>query len=403
MGRKVIVFIHGLESGVHGSKARYLKRNFPNVIVPDLEMSALSLFKRNSFLRNMGNFQASLDGCAEAVMADIKLHTLKTDDIILVGSSWGGLVALHLVATRKVSACHTLLLAPALSAVGIPARCWPKVMPDDLPSAPRSIDVIHGDCDNTIPLKSSLDLEERFPSQVKVTKVAGGDHRLSNYLINPSKRHPEGALVAILENDCRAERILPGGTVKPANTGATLSDFRNFHGMLISPSRATLCIDQFAGGKVLFMPGGTPAKHYRKYLFLGKFITRFNYYAMTLYSFTMLSSLLSCTQFLAAEENLLDGLDFKKAGDFPEDVLPALGKDAAKHLAVVRYFSYNFRIPGLKVKMWHVHNKKTGVIHLLEIFNLKVVSPLTVFLLVVGLAFLRPWLLEAASGSPTEL
>ena len=370
MGRKRVVFCHGLESGPNGSKARYLRRHFPSTIVPDLNMSAFSLAKRNSFVRNNFNFRASLLGCAKIALAAIEQQMDPDDDVILVGSSWGGLVALSLITDHGFKPYKAVLISPALSIHGIAARFFPDFMPSYLPTE-TSIVLIHGTADDTVNFYSSQQLAAKFPKQITFEVAENGDHRLNNYLINPSKGFPEGRLLEILKRTCHAEQAHQNGRVEVSFTGANLADFTNFHGMLIAPSRAKLCIDQFSGGKVLFMPSTT--KNYKKFLFRGSAITSFSYYLMTLYSFTMLSTLLSCTQFLAAEENLDGGLELKKAGDLPPDVLPFLGQN----VAVVRYFSYNFRVPALRVKMWHVHNRNNGVVHLVEIFDLGIISPLT--------------------------
>ena len=379
MGRKRVVFCHGLESGPSGRKARYLRRHFPSTIVPDLEMSAFSLAKRNSFIRKSLNVRASLIGCAKIALAAIEQQTDPDDDVILVGSSWGGLVALSLITDHGFKPYKVVLIAPALSIHGIAARFFPDFMPSCLPSE-TSILLIHGTADETVNFKSSQELAAKFPQQITFDVVENGDHRLNDYLINPSKGYPEGRLLEILKRTCQAEQAPQSVRMSVSSTGLTLSDFKNFHGMLISPSLAKLCIDQFSGGKVLFMPLSTPPSRYVDYLFKGSDITLFSYYLMTMYSFTMLSTLLRCTEFLAAEESLTGGgLDLKKAGDLPQDVLPFLGKN----VAVVRYFSYNFKTPKLRVKMWHVVDRNTGVVNLVEIFDLGIISPVTAGLGVV--------------------
>ena len=54
-----IVFLHGLESGPAGSKARYITHHFPGACVPDLEMSAWDPTKKNSAVRKFLQLQVT--------------------------------------------------------------------------------------------------------------------------------------------------------------------------------------------------------------------------------------------------------------------------------------------------------------------------------------------------------
>ena len=48
MLQKNILFMHGLESGPNGTKARYLRGKFSKVYIPDMQMSAFNPTRRNS-------------------------------------------------------------------------------------------------------------------------------------------------------------------------------------------------------------------------------------------------------------------------------------------------------------------------------------------------------------------
>jgi hypothetical protein len=52
----VVHYMHGLESGPHGSKAQFLRENFRSVQAPDQHMSALDPRKRNSPMRSLVPF-----------------------------------------------------------------------------------------------------------------------------------------------------------------------------------------------------------------------------------------------------------------------------------------------------------------------------------------------------------
>lgn len=182
----LIVFLHGLESGPTGSKAKYIQHHFGNdttygdapgepsvvehlvtltdgeasgathtqvrrvrtsVCVPDLEMSSWDVRQRNSAPRNFFNLNASLDGCAKNASERIAGDLARNDDddgttqasqkkILLVGSSWGGATAMRMI--EKVTSASAmrpdklLLLAPALEASGeIWSRAWPRMQFND--------------------------------------------------------------------------------------------------------------------------------------------------------------------------------------------------------------------------------------------------------------------------------
>jgi len=182
-----VVFLHGLESGPAGSKARYIQRHFPAACVPDLEMSAWDPRKKNSATRNLANLRASLDGCTRDAMAAIREAQAADDGggkLLVVGSSWGGMVALRCI-EHGLRPDATLLLAPALAAKGFYGWFWPRAalsegLFDSLP--PKSVLVVHGTADNTVPIETSRELAAIFPSAVNLLEIEGGDHRLNNAL-----------------------------------------------------------------------------------------------------------------------------------------------------------------------------------------------------------------------------
>lgn len=85
------IFIHGLESSNRGAKARYFSEHFPDMVIP--------------------NFSGSL---AER-MAKLMQLTAAMDDLILVGSSYGGLMATLFAIEHEARVKKLILLAPALN------------------------------------------------------------------------------------------------------------------------------------------------------------------------------------------------------------------------------------------------------------------------------------------------
>ena len=84
------MFIHGLESSSQGTKGAYFREYYPGIILEDFE----------------GPFQARMEKL-EAILAGKK-------DLILVGSSYGGLMAAVYACLHEERVKKLILLAPAL-------------------------------------------------------------------------------------------------------------------------------------------------------------------------------------------------------------------------------------------------------------------------------------------------
>lgn len=85
------LFIHGLESSGSGTKGMYFRQHFPEMIVEDYEGSFFERMKKLNLI------------CAEK------------RNIILVGSSYGGLMAAVYALENKERVMRLVLLAPALT------------------------------------------------------------------------------------------------------------------------------------------------------------------------------------------------------------------------------------------------------------------------------------------------
>ncbi|MCF6266787.1 MAG: alpha/beta hydrolase [Desulfuromusa sp.] len=137
-----ILFLHGLETGPHGSKYQALQEMFGEVLAPDCtgvmdETERLKIIQREIGFKN-GQF-------------------------LVVGSSMGGLMALLLQKSNPERVAGLVLCAPAIhrpAATGL-----------DLNHLPPTI-VIHGTQDTVVPIATSLPFGKRL---IKVED----DHRLS--------------------------------------------------------------------------------------------------------------------------------------------------------------------------------------------------------------------------------
>lgn len=229
-----VLFVHGLESGPRGLKAEYLsKLSEVEVVTPDMHMSVFQCSKRNSVVRCLplawflsppplllgvggiaalvyplahaqplaqwrflarvlgvlscaGSFwlaaraavHASLDRCVAVIQRGITEHC---PDVV-VGSSWGGAVALECAQRGLLGHAGLLLIAPAVSAAGL----FGLIMPDRshvclrLELAARCL-VVHGDGDKTVPIGGSRRLCKN--NGLQFMEIAGGDHKLNEALI----------------------------------------------------------------------------------------------------------------------------------------------------------------------------------------------------------------------------
>lgn len=85
-----LVFVHGLESTSQGNKAQYFRKSFPQMIIKDFK----------------GDFQTRMK----------KLTTLLEgkNNLIIVGSSYGGLMASQYALEHPEKVKKLILIAPAL-------------------------------------------------------------------------------------------------------------------------------------------------------------------------------------------------------------------------------------------------------------------------------------------------
>ena len=90
-GRPNRVFIHGLESSAQGRKGVFFKTRYPGMIVQDYV---------GSFSRRMKKLKADLED---------------KDNLIIVGSSYGGLMATVFAGKWQEKVKKLILLAPALN------------------------------------------------------------------------------------------------------------------------------------------------------------------------------------------------------------------------------------------------------------------------------------------------
>ncbi|PLY02842.1 MAG: hypothetical protein C0622_05155 [Desulfuromonas sp.] len=138
-----ILFLHGLESGPHGSKYQALKAMFGDILAPDCS--------------GVSDPWQRLEIIQKAIAEE-------EGPFLVVGSSMGGLMAMLLHQANPGPIAGMVLCAPALHRRETPAFDYADLPPTR---------VIHGSFDDVVPPASSL----RFGARLT---LVDDDHRLAN-------------------------------------------------------------------------------------------------------------------------------------------------------------------------------------------------------------------------------
>jgi Predicted esterase len=133
-----LVFIHGLESTAQGTKGQFFRQFFPQMIIEDYT---------GDFVTRMRKLKGLLSGSV---------------DLIIVGSSYGGLMATQYAIENESRVKKMILLAPALN--------LPEFRPPEQTKLQMPVIIYHGTDDNivdpytvkTIALKYFSNLEHNF-------------------------------------------------------------------------------------------------------------------------------------------------------------------------------------------------------------------------------------------------
>ena len=140
------VFIHGLVSSSHGTKGLFFRERYPDMIIED--------------------FSGSLDQRME------KLNNIlaKERSLIMVGSSYGGLMAAIFAFNNPERVKKLILLAPALVSEGFEPYLQKRT---DVP-----VIIYHGRNDDVVPLPPVQDIARRVFENLTFNMV-DDDHVLS--------------------------------------------------------------------------------------------------------------------------------------------------------------------------------------------------------------------------------
>ncbi|HSW38447.1 MAG TPA: alpha/beta fold hydrolase [Acidobacteriota bacterium] len=135
-------FIHGLESSGNGAKGTFFRKRYPDMIVEDFS---------GPFAARMEKLEQLLAGA---------------DPLILVGSSYGGLMAAVYACRRPDRVKKMVLLAPALHLEPFAS--------DDNALLPMPVHIIHGAHDDVVPLDSIVGIARRRFMSLTFTETNDG-------------------------------------------------------------------------------------------------------------------------------------------------------------------------------------------------------------------------------------
>lgn len=137
-------FLHGLESSGNGTKGRFFKETFPEMIVADFS----------------GNLESRLQQLEELCA--------NTDELVLVGSSFGGLMATCFAINSPDRVKKLVLMAPALNFPGFQVPQHKIEVPTYL---------LIGSLDDVTPADRVIPLAELTFSNIEINMVEE-DHML---------------------------------------------------------------------------------------------------------------------------------------------------------------------------------------------------------------------------------
>ena len=139
------IFLHGLESSNKGVKAVFFRKNFPQMIVP------------------------TFTGDLVSRMEKLRKILAEKSEIILVGSSFGGLMAAIFAMEKPHLVKKLILLAPAIHMI--------KNAPATIRTISTPVQIYHGDKDEVIPLED-VESVARDLFQNLVFNIVQDDHSL---------------------------------------------------------------------------------------------------------------------------------------------------------------------------------------------------------------------------------
>ena len=148
------LFIHGLESSGHGFKGNLFRKIIPEIMTPDFTAFDPTL---------------SLESLLKKRMSELEIIINEKDNWIIIGSSFGGLMATIYAFQNPEKVISLILLAPFLNTELLELKRYSSI---DIP-----VIIYHGKNDKVIPVKISQERAELIFSNLTYNLV-DDDHQL---------------------------------------------------------------------------------------------------------------------------------------------------------------------------------------------------------------------------------
>ncbi len=149
-----IIFIHGLKSSGHGFKGRLFQKEIPGCLTPDFKKYHPLISNKSLLKKRMKQLNALLkEECSW----------------VIIGSSFGGLMATIYSCQNPEKILKLILLAPYLSSLELKFKKYSAI---DVP-----VIIFQGNHDNIISVKRSRTCAEKFFTNLTYN-IVNDNHRL---------------------------------------------------------------------------------------------------------------------------------------------------------------------------------------------------------------------------------
>ncbi|MFW9972310.1 MAG: alpha/beta fold hydrolase [Candidatus Odinarchaeota archaeon] len=155
-----IIFIHGLESSGSGFKGQLLKKLIPQCLTPDFEKNTPNL---------------SLNNLLEIRMEQLNSILKDKSHLIIIGSSFGGLMGALFTCQNPEKVSKLILLAPYLSSVKLNPKICSKIK--------VPVVVYHGIHDKIVSLDKSRSYVEKMFTNLQYN-IVNDDHSLQKTVLS---------------------------------------------------------------------------------------------------------------------------------------------------------------------------------------------------------------------------
>lgn len=149
-----IIFIHGLESSGHGFKGNLFRKIIPKILTPDFTPFSTKIPLKNLLHRRM---------------SELEKITHNKSNWIIIGSSFGGLMATIYALKYSEKVTSLILLAPFLNTPLLQLNSYNQI--------DKPVIVFHGKKDTVVPLEKTQDIAKLLFANL-IYNIVDDDHQL---------------------------------------------------------------------------------------------------------------------------------------------------------------------------------------------------------------------------------